>query len=402
MCHAVRAPGSNVTASPAARARVLIGLACRALGDEDSAAIELDAALDPFDLLPLELRRVEPSSTAVACHRRHDSPHGSPMISRSRCLGQLGSTTHRAARCDMRSGQTPERIPTVIVGGGQAGLSVGYHLARRGLPFVILEGSARIGDAWRRRWDSLRLFTPARYDGLPGMPFPAGTDRFPSKGAMADCLAAYARRFALPVRTGVRVDRVWKEGGRFHLSADGASFEAEQVVVAMSGYQVPKVPAFAAALAPDTVQLHSCDYRNPGQLREGGVLVVGAGNSGAEIALELARTGWPTWLSGRVTGEIPFRIEGTAARFVLAPLMFRLVFHRVLTVDTPIGRRARPKILAGHSPLIRVKTRTLDAAGVERVPRTTGTDGGRPVLEDGRVLDAPITRYHSPDPTTSA
>ena len=291
-----------------------------------------------------------------------------------------------------------ERLHTVVIGGGQAGLSVGYHLARRNVPFAILEGRARVGDAWRSRWDSLRLFTPRRYDGLDGMPFPSGEDRFPTKGEMADYLEAYARRFELPVRTDARVERLWKDGDRFVLSAGGSQLEAQHVVVAMSDFQVPKTPDFATTLAPEIVQLHSRDYRNPGQLRAGGVLVVGAGNSGAEIALELARTGHETWLSGEVPGEIPFHIEGSGARFVFAPLMFRVAFHRMLTVDTPVGRKARVKMLAHAAPLIRTKTRALDAAGVRRVPRTTSTRDGAPQLADGRVLDVAnvvwCTGYH--------
>lgn len=281
----------------------------------------------------------------------------------------------------------PERIQTVVIGGGQAGLSVGYHLARRGVPFVILEAHERIGDAWRKRWDSLRLFTPARFDGLVGMPFPASPHSFPTKDEMADYLEAYAARFRLPVRTGLKVDRVSRRGDGFLVTAGDVSFEAEQVVVAMATYQKPQVPAFAPQLDPGIVQLHSSDYRNPGQLREGGVLVVGAGNSGAEIALELARRGHPTWMSGRAVGQVPFRVNGLPARLFLLPLVLRVLFHRVLTVDTPVGRKVRPKIVSQGGPLIRVKSRDLAAAGIERVPRTVGVRDGRPVLEDGRVLD---------------
>ena len=281
----------------------------------------------------------------------------------------------------------PERIQTVIIGAGQAGLSVGYHLARRGAPFVILEANQRIGDTWRRRWDSLRLFTPARFDGLAGMPFPAPAHSFPTKDEMADYLEAYAARFRLPVRTGVRVDRVTQQGGRFLVTAGDAAFEAEHVVVAMATYQKPRVPPFARELDPGIVQLHSSEYRNPAQLRRGGVLVVGAGNSGAEIALELARRGHPTWLSGRDVGHIPFRINGLPYRLVLGRLVFRGLFHRVLTVDTPIGRKLAPKLVSRGAPLIRVKPKELAAAGVERVVRTASVRDGRPALEDGRVLD---------------
>jgi putative flavoprotein involved in K+ transport len=287
----------------------------------------------------------------------------------------------------MGSQRTPERIHTVIIGGGQSGLSVGYFLKQRGIPFVILEANERIGDSWRHRWDSLRLFTPARYNGIVGMPFPASAHHFPTKDEMADYLEAYAAKFQLPVRTGVRVDRLWKEGSRYRISAGDTLLEAEHVVIAMATYQAPRVPSFAASLSPDIVQVHSRDYRNASQLREGGVLVVGAGNSGAEIAFELAREERPTWLSGRDVGHVPFKVESALTNRVVLPVLFRFVFHRLLTVDTPIGRKARPKIISRGGPLIRRKPKDLDAAGVQRVPRTRGAHGGKPVLEDGRVLD---------------
>ncbi|MEP6687652.1 MAG: NAD(P)-binding domain-containing protein [Gemmatimonadales bacterium] len=280
-----------------------------------------------------------------------------------------------------------EVIETVIIGAGQAGLSVGYHLARRGTPFVILESNPQIGDTWRRRWDSLRLFTPARFDGLDGMPFPASRNAFPTKDDMAGYLEAYAEQFALPVRTGVTVDRLSRQDGGFLVEAEDLRISARHVVVAMATYQKPRVPSFAAELDPGIVQLHSLDYRNPGQLRDGGVLIVGAGNSGSEIAMELARSGHVTWMSGRDTGHIPFRIDGPAARLGLVRLVLRGLFHRVLTVDTPMGRKARPNIMSKGTPLIRVKPNDLAAVGVARVPRTAGVRGGRPVLDDGRVLD---------------
>lgn len=283
------------------------------------------------------------------------------------------------------SGRRTERVGTVVIGGGQAGLAVGYHLRRRRLPFVILDASERVGDAWRRRWDSLRLFTPARYNALPGMPFPAQNHSFPAKDAMADYLEAYAARFELPVRSGVRVDRLTRRGERFVVSAGERRFEADQVVVAMANYQHPRLPPFARELAPEIHQLHSSEYRNPSQLRDGGVLVVGAGNSGAEIALEVARER-ATWLSGRHPGHLPFRPEGAAGP-LLVPLVLRFLFHRVLTVDTPLGRKVRARILHRAGPLIRSRPADLEAAGVERVPRTAGVQGGRPVLEDGRVLE---------------
>lgn len=278
-----------------------------------------------------------------------------------------------------------ERIDTVVIGGGQAGLSVGYYLQQQERGFVILDANQRIGDSWRKRWDSLRLFTPARYDGLVGMPFPAPPHVFPTKDQMADYLEAYAAHFKLPVRTGVKVERLSRTGNRFLVAAGSLQFEADNVVVAMANWQKPRVPSFAQELDPDITQLHSSAYRNPSQLQKGGVLIVGAGNSGAEIAIEVAR-GHPTWLSGRDTGNVPFHLDSTAGR-LLVPIVLRLIFHRVLTLDTPIGRKKRAKILSRGMPLVRVKPKDLTAAGVERVPKTVGVQGGLPVLEDGRVLD---------------
>ena len=276
-----------------------------------------------------------------------------------------------------------EHVETVIVGGGQAGLATGYHLARRGLPFVILDANERIGDAWRKRWDSLRLFTPARYDGLPGWPFPAPAWSFPTKDEVADYLETYAARFALPVRTGVRVDGLSRQGDRYVVTGD-RRFEADQVVVASGAYPRPRIPAFAAELDPGLVQLHSSEYRDPSQLREGGVLVVGAANSGAEIALEVSR-GHRTRLSGRHPGQEPFR-PGSRWDRLLMPVAWFLVSH-VLTVKTPIGRMVRRKFRARGLPLARVRPKDFTAAGIERVPRTAGARSGLPVLEDGRGLE---------------
>jgi len=280
-----------------------------------------------------------------------------------------------------------ERFDVVVVGGGQAGLSVGYFLARRGLCFVILDASARIGDPWRRRWDSLRLFTPARYDGLAGMPFPAPPTSFPTKDQMADYLESYAARFELPVRSGTKVERISKHGDRYLVRTDRGELEAAHVVVAMASFQKRRVPSFASELRPGIVQVHSSDYRNPSQLGDGAVLVAGAGNSGAELALELAKNGRETFLSGRDTGHVPFRIEGFWGRNVLARIVLRFLFHYVLTIETPIGRKARPAVMAKGGPLIRVKPKDLRVAGVSRVPRIAGVKDGLPVLEDGRVLD---------------
>ena len=278
------------------------------------------------------------------------------------------------------------RFETIIIGGGQAGLATGYHLARLGRPFVILDANERVGDAWRHRWDSLRLFTPARYDALPGMPFPARPLSYPTKDQAADYLEAYAAELDLPVRTGVRVDRLRRHGERFIATAGDLRFEADNVVVASGGYHVPRVPDFATALDPAIVQMHSSRYRRPSQLQEGDVLVVGAGNSGAEIALELSR-GHRTWLSGRDPGQEPTR-AGSLPDRLLAPVMWFMA-SRVVDVRTPIGRKVRDRFTDPPRgiPLGRVRRQDIRAAGIERVPRTVGVRDGRPVLEDGRVMD---------------
>jgi putative flavoprotein involved in K+ transport len=286
----------------------------------------------------------------------------------------------------MAASHSQERVETLIIGGGQAGLAMGYQLSRRDLPYKVVDANQRIGDAWRNRWDSFRLFTPNRLNHLPGMPFPGYHWGFPSKDEWADYLESYARRFGLQVETGIRVERLTREGDHFVATSGDRRFEADNVVVAMSSWQRPRVPDFASELDPRIVQLHVAEYRNPGQLREGVVLVVGAGNSGAEVAIEVART-HKALLSGPSTGAIPFRPESVAAR-VLMPFTGRIIFHRVLTTGTPIGRKVRSKMISSGEPLIRIKPKDLAAAGVERLPRVTGVENGLPQLEDGRFVDA--------------
>jgi putative flavoprotein involved in K+ transport len=273
---------------------------------------------------------------------------------------------------------------TVVIGGGQAGLAIGYHLARRERSFVILDGHERVGDPWRRRWNSLRVFTPARYNGLPGWSFPAPAWSYPSKDDVADYLESYAARFRLPIRTGVRVDGLARDGDAYVVTSGPDRYRAANVVVATGGYQAPRIPSFAVDLDPSIVQLHSSGYRDQSQLREGSVLVVGAGNSGAEIALESSAR-HRTWLSGRDTGQEPFRAGGRWDRLFTPPFWFLL--SHVLTVRTPIGRKARDQISNRGLPLARVRRGDLIRAGVERVPRVTGVRDGQPICGDGTTLE---------------
>jgi putative flavoprotein involved in K+ transport len=276
------------------------------------------------------------------------------------------------------------QLETVIFGVGQAGLAVGYHLSQLGRSFLILDENERTGDSWRTRWDSLQLFTPAYLNALPGLRFPGSQSRASTKDEMADYLEAYATRFDLPIRRGSRVDSVSRNADRFVVTSGKDRFETDNVVLATGGYQAAFVPDFASDLDVGIFQLHSSDYQGPSQLRDGDILVVGAANSGAEIALEASAT-HRTWLSGRHPGSEPTRPGTVVDRLFTPPFWFFI--SRVASVTNPVGRRIRPKMLKETLPLGRVKPKDLDAAGVVRLPRTIAVRDGAPVMEDGRVID---------------
>jgi putative flavoprotein involved in K+ transport len=282
-------------------------------------------------------------------------------------------------------GKGSERFDTVVVGAGQAGLSAGYHLKRASRSFVILDANDRIGGSWRTRYDSLKLFTPSWAVKLPGWRFPKASARYPTRDQMADYLEAYVARFNLPVRTGVDVQRIGRDGERYVLTLDDGRIEADHVIVASGADRDPRVPAFSRELDPGIVQMHSSAYRNPSQLRNGGVLVVGAGNSGADISLDVVGA-HPTWLSGPDRGHVPVSIDTWVAQNVVFRLI-RFVGIHVLTLRTPFGRKAKAKEASQGDMLVRVKPKQLVAAGIERVPKTVGVSEGLPMLEDGRVLD---------------
>jgi putative flavoprotein involved in K+ transport len=280
-----------------------------------------------------------------------------------------------------------ERFDTVVIGAGQAGLAAGVLLRRTGRSFVILEGHDRVGDNWRDRYDSLRLFTPARYVGLPGDRFPGKGSSMPTRDEMADYHESAVARLHLPVRTGVRVDGLRREVDTYIVSAGPDRFEADNVIVASGAHRDPRVPALARRLDPSILQLHSSEYRNPSQLRDGPALVVGAGNSGADIAFELSRTR-ETWLAGPDRGHVPVDIDRPIARLVAVRFVVFAGRH-VLTRRTPIGRRVMAKASGRGDPLVRVKPAHLVAAGVHRVGKVTDARDGMPVLEDGQPLDVP-------------
>ncbi|MFZ0015580.1 MAG: NAD(P)-binding domain-containing protein [Acidimicrobiia bacterium] len=274
----------------------------------------------------------------------------------------------------------------MVVGGSQAGLATGYHLSDAGIDHLILEEHDEIGGAWRDRWDSLHLFTPSAYSGLPGLAQPGPPHSILSKDDMADYLAAYATRFELPIRTGVRVEGVSTVDNGFLVETGEGVVTADNVVVATGAYHHPRVPDFAEDLGEDILQMHSYHYRRPSQLQDGAVLVVGAANSGAEIAIELSDE-HDVFLSGRDVGMEP-TTPGTIPDRLFTPIMW-IVASRVLDVANPIGRRVRDHFLHPPRgvPLGRVKKKDFIVAGVERVARTSGVEDGLPLLEDGRALD---------------
>ena len=283
-----------------------------------------------------------------------------------------------------------QHIDTLIIGAGQAGFATGYHLKQLGREFLIVDGNERVGDNWRCHWDSLRLFTPAKYDGLPGMPFPRDPWSFPGKDDVADYLETYALEMDLSVRLQTRVERL-EAGpeGRFtaHLGAEAITSDNVVVATGTRG-RTPHVPAFAGGLAPSIRQLHSTAYQRPSQLGDGPVLVVGASHSGCEIAHELAEHR-PVTLCGRYTGNEPFA-PGSGWDRMFTPLLV-LVANHVLTRRTPPGRKLMAYLRGPHhgAPMARIKRRHLAERGVRWLQqRVTGvSQDGRPVLADGTVLD---------------
>jgi putative flavoprotein involved in K+ transport len=275
---------------------------------------------------------------------------------------------------------------TIIIGAGQAGLATGYHLQRLGESFTILDGNARLGDQWRSHWDSLRLYSPAKYDGLPGLAFPGDPWHYPGKEEVADYLSSYADHFALPIRPSTRVDRLERRDGRWIVGAGREELAADNVVVATGTFgRTPYLPDCAVDLDPSIRQLHSSEYRRPEQLKEGPVLVVGGSHSGTDIAYEVAQT-HPTVLAGRDPGQMPFK-PGRPGQKLFWPV-FLFVGRHVITRRSPVGKAAMEDLRHHGGPMIRVKRADLLARGVERVPdRVVGAQDGRPLLADGRVLE---------------
>lgn len=279
-------------------------------------------------------------------------------------------------------------IDTVVIGAGAAGLHTAHLLAARGVDFEIVDAAARVGDAWRERYRSLRLFTPRRWAELPGMRLDIGYFDFPTGPGFADYLERYAAQLGPRVRLATRVDRLaLTDDGRFPLSlSTGDELVAARVVVATGAHHRRILPPFAADLDPAIRSLHSLDFHGPEDFAPGPVLVVGAANSGTDIALEAAASGHPTTIAGRHPGQVPARIDTPIGNLMSSIFIRRL---RGLTIDTERGRRFAAAQRGHGVNLVRNHLSDLDKAGVRRVGRVAGVDGdGRPVLEDGERLDA--------------
>jgi putative flavoprotein involved in K+ transport len=270
-----------------------------------------------------------------------------------------------------------EVLDVVVVGGSQAGLAMAWYLAQQGLRFVVLEAGPEVGHVWRSRWDSLKLFTPAQYDALPGMAFPAPADTYPAKDPVADYLQAYAKTFELPVRVNARATSLTRTDGGFEVQAGGQTYRARQVVVATGPFQVPFVPPQARGLDPSVTQLHSADYRTPQSLPEGPALVVGGGNSGFQIAEELAAT---RTVDLSIATRYPMLPQRPAGRDLFWWLT-RSGLLRVTVTSRPGRRMSRRDFVIGTN------RRRLERAGVRFRPRLVDAEGRTVRFADHRLLE---------------
>ena len=270
----------------------------------------------------------------------------------------------------------PTILDVVVIGAGQAGLALGYYLKKTGLTFRLLDASTRVGDSWRERYDSLRLFTPAEYDNLPGLRFPAPQGTYPTKDLVADYLEAYARQFSLPVQLQTQVTSLGREGGTFYLRTSRGLIRAAQVVVATGPFQTPFVPAAAQQLDSGVVQLHSSAYRNEAQLPPGDVLVVGAGNSGLQIAEGLLASRPVVLAQGKPQPFLPQNVGGRSIFW----WMERLRVSRVPATSW-LGHRLKQR-----DPVIGTSIAELKQKGLRVTSRVADANGRTVTLADGRTL----------------
>ena len=271
---------------------------------------------------------------------------------------------------------------TIIIGGGQAGLAMGYELKLRKINFVILDAGVDVGESWNSRWDSLRLFTPDWAIRYPGQHFPKVNDGFPTKKHLSDFLKAYAGKFRLPVLHRMKVTKLEKKDAGFEVTTSDRKFTCRQVVVATGNYSMPKIPSFANQLHGNLLQIHSAEYKNLDQLPEGDILVVGAATSGLQIALEIAKTGRRVYVSGNPPAQIP----PIMLKYFRKPLIWMM--NNRMTIKTRRGRKMRDaiKIQGQAAPLLNISLEEVLKAGAIHVSRVSGGKEGMPFLEDGKLL----------------
>ena len=274
----------------------------------------------------------------------------------------------------VNNNSAPEHVDVLVIGGGQAGLALGWHVRQSTRSFLLVDAGPEVGHVWRSRWDSLRLFTPAEYDALPGMAFPAPDGTYPTKDQVADYLRDYAATNELPVRLNTRVTRLTTDRDRFIAETTTGSVSAEQVVVATGPFQTPIIPAAASVLGRDVVQLHSAAYQNAQQLPDGPVVVVGAGNSGLQIAAELAAT-------RDVIVAIGTRPPGLPQRFLGRDLFWWMT--KLGLMDKTAESRLAQRVRAKGDLVIGTRWRDLADLGVETRPRVVRTSGRTVTFDDG-------------------
>jgi putative flavoprotein involved in K+ transport len=267
------------------------------------------------------------------------------------------------------------REEIIVVGAGQAGLSLGCWLKRQQCSFLLLEAGPRIGESWRKRYDSLVLFTPRRYSALPGLAFSGDPEGRPTKDEMADYLQTYADHFALPIQMDTGVVGMHKHGETFLLQTTQGTYQAVTVIVATGPFHHPRIPAFASALSHEVQQLHSASYHNPSQIPAGPVLVVGAGDSGAHIAAELAHSHPVSLAAAHPLYFVPLTLLGKS-------LFWYLDHLRLLEVD---GERSLGRWLkAQPEPVLGLELKqVLRERQVQIRPRATSAQGNVVQFADG-------------------
>jgi len=277
-----------------------------------------------------------------------------------------------------------EDFHTIVIGGGQAGLAAGYFLTSQGEDFVILDQNERVGDSWRNRWKSLRLFTPSQFDSLPGFAYVNSTNYLPTKDEISEYLEEYANHFNLPIRHLIKVESLCYNKDGYEIITKSTRFHAKNVIVATGPFQKPFIPGFSTKLHNKIIQLHSIAYQDPNQFPVSKVLVVGAGNSGAELALELAKSGKKVWLAGRDVGKVP--ANSPLGKVFNGKLIWWIMTH-LLTIDTPFGKKMQAKTNHHGTPLGRVTRNEVIASGINLTPKVADIQDGFPKLEDGQILD---------------